>query len=47
MKRFGNLRVPDWAVYENGITRCQMISLTGSNQAPDEGLFMPPEEFRE
>jgi len=47
MKRFGNLRVPDWAVYENGITRYQMISLVGSNQAPDKELFMPPEEFRE
>jgi len=47
MKRFGNLRVPDWAVYENGITRYQMISLVGSNQAPDRELFMPPEEFRE
>ena len=47
MKRFGNLRVPDWAVYENGITRYQMISLEGSNRAPDEELFVPPEEFRE
>jgi len=47
MKRFGNLRVPDWAVYENGITRYQMISLVGSNQAPDGELFMPPAEFRE
>ena len=47
MKRFGNLRVPDWAVYENGITRYQMISLEGSSQAPDEALFMPPEEYRE
>jgi hypothetical protein len=47
MKRFGNLRVPDWAVYENGATRYQMISLEGSNEAPDEELFMPPEEFRE
>jgi hypothetical protein len=46
MKQFGNLRVPDWAVYENGVTRYQMISLVGSNQVPDEKLFMPPEEFR-
>ena len=45
MKKFGNLRVPDWAVYENGVTRYQMISLVGSNQAPDEKLFMPPDEF--
>jgi hypothetical protein len=47
MKQFGNLRVPDWAVYENGITRYQMISLVGSNVAPDEELFMPPQEYRE
>ncbi len=47
LRRFGNLRVPDWAVYENGITCYQMISLVGSNQAPDEELFMPPAEFRE
>jgi hypothetical protein len=47
MKRFGNLRVPDWAVYENGITSYQMISLTGSNQAPGIELFAPPAEFRE
>lgn len=46
MKQFGNLRVPDWAVYENGITRYQMISLEGSNRAPDEDLFMPPPEYR-
>jgi hypothetical protein len=47
MKQFGNLRVPDWAVYENGTTRYQMISLVGSNQVPAEELFMPPEEYRE
>jgi hypothetical protein len=47
MKKFGNLRVPDWAVYENGTTRYQMISLVGSNQAPDEELFMAPAEFRQ
>jgi hypothetical protein len=46
MKRFGNLRVPNWSVYENGITMYEMISLTGSNQAPDPSLFMPPAEFR-
>lgn len=45
MKQFGNLRVPDWAVYENGVTRYQMISLVGSNQVPDEKLFMPPGEL--
>jgi hypothetical protein len=46
MKRFGNLSVPDWAVYENGVTRYQMISLRGSDQAPDEGLFKPPAQHR-
>jgi hypothetical protein len=46
MKRFGNLRVPDWAVYENGITLYEMISLKGSNQPPDPSLFQPPSEFR-
>jgi hypothetical protein len=46
MKRFGNLRVPNWAVYENGITRYDMISLTGSDQAPELSLFAVPEEFK-
>jgi len=46
MKQFGNLRVPNWAVYENGTTRYEMISLNGSDQAPDSSLFMPPPEFR-
>jgi hypothetical protein len=45
MKRFGNLRVPDWAVYDNGFTTYQMISLAGSNQAPDSSLFEPPTEY--
>ncbi|MDH4211506.1 MAG: hypothetical protein OEV79_08660 [candidate division WOR-3 bacterium] len=44
MKRFGNLRVPNWAVYENGATMYEMISLTGSNQPPDPSLFVPPRE---
>jgi hypothetical protein len=46
MKRFGNLRVPDWSVYENGTTLYEMISLSGSNQPPDSTLFKPPPEFR-
>ncbi len=46
MKRFGNLRVPNWSVYENGITMYEMISLSGSNEAPDSSLFLPPAEFR-
>ena len=42
MKRFGNLRVPAWGVYENGTTRYEMISLEGNNQPPDLSLFLPP-----
>ncbi len=47
MRQFGNLRVPDWAVYDNGGTRYEMISLEGSNHAPDLSLFQPPAEFAE
>ena len=47
LKRFGNLRVPDWAVYENGTTQYQMISLQGSNEPPDHSLFQPPPEYRD
>ncbi len=46
MKRFGNLRVPNWAVYENGTTFYEMISLKGSDLPPDPALFQPPAEFR-
>lgn len=42
MKRYGNLRVPKWAVYGNGTTGYEMISLTGSNKAPNLSLFQPP-----
>lgn len=47
MKRFGNLCVPNWAVYENGITRYEMISLKGSDRALDLSLFKVPEEIKE
>lgn len=47
LKRFGNLRVPAWGVYDNGYTRYEMISLSGDNQSPDSSLFLPPPEFRE
>jgi hypothetical protein len=46
MKRFGNLRVPNWAVYENGATLYEMISLEGSNLPPDTSLFQPPPEYQ-
>ena len=45
MKRFGNLRVPDWAIYDNGGTRYEMVSLTGSDEPPDPALFVPPAEL--
>lgn len=45
MKRFGNLRVPNWAVTGNGGVTYEMISLTGSGEAPDAALFAPPEEY--
>lgn len=45
MKRFGNLRVPNWAVTGNGAVTYEMVSLTGSNQPPDSSLFIPPPQF--
>jgi len=45
MKRFGNLRMPDWAVTGNGGVFYQMISLSGTNQPPDSSLFVPPKQF--
>ena len=45
MKRFGNLRVPDWAVTANGGVTYEMISLVGDNQELDLKLFIPPIEF--
>ena len=47
MRRYGNLWVPGWAVYENGAFLYEMISLKGSNQAPDLSLFQPPPEYRD
>lgn len=46
MKQFGDLWVPNWAVYEKGTTLYEMISLTGSDQPPDPSLFVPPTEKR-
>ena len=42
LKRFGNLWVPAWGVYDNGTTRYEMISLQGDNEPPDPSLFSPP-----
>lgn len=47
LKRFGNLRVPNWATTGGGRVRYEMVSLTGSNQPPEPALFAPPPEFRE
>jgi hypothetical protein len=47
LRRFGNLRVPAWGVYDNGATRYEMISLTGDNQPLNDSLFLPPAEYRE
>jgi hypothetical protein len=43
LERFGNLRVPNWAVTGGGRVRYEMVSLTGSNQRPDLSLFAPPD----
>ncbi len=47
LKRFGNLRVPDWATTGGGAVRYQMVSLVGSNKKPDASLFVPPAEYAE
>ena len=43
LKRYGNLRIPAWGVYDNGWTRYEMISVTGDRNPPDPSLFLPPE----
>lgn len=47
LKRFGNLRVPAWGVYDNGVTRYEMLSLSADNEPLDLSLFLPPPEFRD
>ena len=44
LARFGNLKVPNWATTNNGLVRYEMVSLTGSPQRPDLGLFAPPQD---
>ena len=46
LRRFGNLWIPGWGVYDTGFTRYEMISLTGDNQPPEPSLFVPPAEFK-
>lgn len=47
LKRFGNILVPNWGVYDTGYTRYEMISLVGSNKVPDPALFFPPSDTKE
>lgn len=42
LERYGNLLVPRWAVTGGGRVRYEMVSLTGSREPPDSGLFVPP-----
>jgi len=42
LKRFGNLWVPAWGVYDNGTTRFEMISLDADSQPPDHAVFVAP-----
>jgi hypothetical protein len=42
LKRFGNLRVPNWATTSKGLVRYEMVSLQGSAERPDLELFAPP-----
>ncbi len=46
LRRFGNLRVPNWASANDGRVRYDMVSLTGSDQRPDLSLFEVPVGFR-
>lgn len=45
LKRFGNLWIPSWGVYDTGYTRYEIISLAGSNQTPDSSIFIPPSKY--
>ena len=44
LARFGNLKVPNWATTSSGLVRYEMVSLTGSPELPESGLFEPPQE---
>ena len=46
LKRFGNVWVPNWGVYDTGYTRYEMISLIGNNQPPKATLFLPPSDYK-
>ncbi len=42
LERYGNLRVPRWAITAGGLVRYEMVSLQGSREPPDPSLFAPP-----
>lgn len=44
LKRFGNLRIPDWGVYDNGYTRYELISVSGDNRPPEVSVFLSHDE---
>lgn len=44
LKKFGNLFVPNWAVYDKGSFRYEMIDLIGDSNPIDSKLFQVPEE---
>ena len=46
LKKFGNILVPAWGVYDTGYTRYNMISLIGDNKIPDPSLFVPPKKIQ-
>jgi hypothetical protein len=46
LRRFGNLRIPAWGVYDNGTTRYEMLSVSADSQPPESSLFLPPTKFR-
>ncbi len=46
MKKFGNLSVPNWAVYDQGSFRYEMIDLIGDSNPVDSKLFQVPVEYQ-
>ena len=45
LERYGNLRVPRWAITGGGRVRYEMVSLVGNNTRPELTLFAPPAEY--
>ncbi|KAB2969676.1 MAG: hypothetical protein F9K18_00865 [Thermoanaerobaculia bacterium] len=42
LKRFGNLRLPAWGVYDTGYTRYEMVAAYGDHEPFDPSLFIVP-----